>query len=233
MPDRSSPAEVKAAQRACNAFAKREKLSLRPLKVDGKLGPTTKRRIRMCRYFLGVGPGNVGGQKATVTEELLLTLGKPWRRIKGHTRRENMRRRRTANKRKAQRRKAVKASRTKVKGTSPGSPHWSGARYVVEATRYIAAKFGHPITSTKRWPPIGGNTSSWHNTTILNAWADDYGTFNGAQHAQEIRSHWGNHREASGTYEIYLVEMEGRIYRKQTLWAVSGHFDHVHDGAAA
>lgn len=225
---------VRVTQSRLNRFFREEKLSYRPLRVDGKLGPTTRKRIKLARYFLGVGPGNVGGQSAKVTDVLLHALLRPKKRLKGETVRENLRRRRTASKRKARRRKAVKASRSKrTKGTSLGSPHWGGSRYCVERTRFIAAKHGHPVTSTKRWPPVNGNFGSWHNTSILDAWADDYGTFNGAQHAQEIRSFWGNHREASGTYETYLVQFEGRVYVKQTLWAVLGHFNHVHDGARA
>ena len=233
----ASRAEVREFQRAWNAFAKRFGLHYKPLKVDGVAGKLTRIAIKKARYFLGVGARDWRDNETNVTDELLATLRDPFRRIRGYTRIRNLRRRRTASKRRKARVKRWKANqapaRPRLKGTSAGAPHYGGSRYVVEATRPIAVRYGHPITSTKRWPPIGGNYSSWHNTTQLQAWADDYGTFNGAGHAQAIRAYWGNHAEASGTYAMYFVEVDGRIYRKQTLWAVSGHYDHVHDGASA
>ena len=216
-----------------NTFMAWSKLHYRPLRVDGVMGAATRRRIREVRYFIGVGPGHTDGQRDDITDALLSVLPHYKRRMHGETRVENLARRRTAAGRMKRRRKAVKEHKqVHVKGTSAGAPHWGGSVYVVLLTRPIAARYGHPVTSTKRWPPVNGNFGSWHNTSQTQAWADDYGTFNGADHAQAIRSYWGNHAEASGTYAIYFVEVDGRIYRKQTLWAVEGHFNHVHDGAA-
>jgi hypothetical protein len=237
VPNLHARQQTREFQLEWNAFVRRFDLHYKPLKVDGVAGKLTRIAIKKARFFLGVGSSDWRKNSDEVTRELLLTLDDPFRRVRGYGRRENLRRRRTASKRRKariQRWEAQQApDRPHLKGTSPGAPHWGGSVYVVSATRPIATRFGHPITSTKRWPPIGGNMGSWHNSVNQPlAWADDYGTFDGAEHAQAIRTYWGNHAEASGTFAIYLVEVDGRVFRKQTLWAVAGHGDHVHDGAA-
>lgn len=233
-------ARVKEFQRAWIRFesgrAGTQNLHYKDIAADGVRGPATKTAIKKARYFLGVGDRDWRKNSIEITDELLATLANPFRRVKGYTRARNLKRRAVASRRRAARIRRWKAHRPTgkiLKGTTGGSPHWGGARYVVEATRHIARRRGHPVTSTKRWPPIGGNYSSWHNTNQPRAWADDYATYGGAAHAQEIRRHWGNRQGASGTYAIYYVTVDGRIFAKQTLWAVQGHYDHVHDGARA
>jgi hypothetical protein len=45
--------DVRATQKALNAFTRRYLAYVTPLRVDGEDGPATRRRIRDCKYYLG------------------------------------------------------------------------------------------------------------------------------------------------------------------------------------
>jgi hypothetical protein len=44
-------------QRLLNRFVKRWLTGIKPLKVNGKAGAATKRRIKLVKYYLGYGKG--------------------------------------------------------------------------------------------------------------------------------------------------------------------------------
>lgn len=51
-------AQVKALQRAINRFTKKYLLDVTELRVDGELGPATKKRIKFVKYYLGFNERN-------------------------------------------------------------------------------------------------------------------------------------------------------------------------------
>lgn len=65
--------DVKALQRALNAFTKRYLRGVTPLIVDGDKGHATNRRIMTCKYYLGYGEKRDGD----VTSKFLLRLRHP------------------------------------------------------------------------------------------------------------------------------------------------------------
>ena len=54
---RSKKVSVRRLQRLMNRFIKRWLRGIKPLKVNGKTGAATKRRIRLVKYYLGYGKG--------------------------------------------------------------------------------------------------------------------------------------------------------------------------------
>lgn len=229
---------VRWTQVLINRYFRSRKLGYRPLKLDGRMGPTTKRYIRLARYFLGVGPGNVSRQSAEVTDHLINALKAPRARIPGHSSRRHAVRLANARRRQGRRRRKVaaakRAQRRRIRGTSPGHPHWGGSRYVIEETLPVARRYGAPLTSTKRaasHPLSRSNPGSDHNTANVRAYAHDYATWRPGPLSTAIRRHFGNMTSGVGTYAAIYVRRGGRVYRVQTLAGVRGHHDHQHSGA--
>lgn len=147
---------------------------------------------------------------------------------------------RAAKTRKAKRKWAAKREQYKAKVEQlqtpqtgcgdPGSPHWAGAASIVE--REIVPVFerrGVPITSRKRTSTLG-NPSSDHYIGNTTAYAVDAGTYDGADDARAVAASLGFTNYTIGNYNHYFLKRCGRTFRVQILWAVSGHFNHVHVG---
>ena len=117
---------------------------------------------------------------------------------------------------------------------SAGSPHWGGSDDVIRKFGDpVAADFGAPVTSRKRAandPLTIANPSSDHSVLAITASAADYGTFSGSGLAYAIARAFGIAGYSTGNYNGYNVTIDGHVYRVQILWAVSGHFNHVHLG---
>jgi len=97
----------------------------------------------------------------------------------------------------------------------------------------VARKYDAPITSRKRAandPLTLANPGSDHNAAIRTADAIDLGTVDGSPLAFAIAHSLGITGYSTGNYNGYYIERAGNTYRVQILWAVSGHYDHVHVG---
>lgn len=117
---------------------------------------------------------------------------------------------------------------------SYGSPHWGGAEDILDReVDAVASKFGLPMTSAKRAandPLTIANPGSDHSVLAVAASAHDYGTFSGLAFAQAVARALGISGYQAGTYTGYYIERAGATFRVQILWAVEGHFNHVHVG---
>ena len=117
---------------------------------------------------------------------------------------------------------------------SLGAPHWGGAEdYLTQVLDPYVRSLGYTKTSGKRSasdPLSISNPGSDHSTASTNASASDYGTFSGEDLAHKIAAKLGISNYSTGNYNGYYVQIGGRTFRAQILWAVSGHFNHVHVG---
>lgn len=115
-----------------------------------------------------------------------------------------------------------------------GPEHWGGCADIIQQeVDPVAARFGVPETSHKRAandPLTQANPDSDHSVLAVNAYATDYGTFNGAPVAYEMAKELGISGYSIGSYTGHYIQRAGRTFRVQILWAVSGHYNHVHTG---
>lgn len=130
--------------------------------------------------------------------------------------------------------KRIRRERNKRIDTTPGHPHWGGSRAIIEREVLpVAQQFGVPVTSTKRpvsHPLSISNPGSDHNEANTLAYAVDLGTYSGQALAHAIAKALGISNYTTGTYTAHYIVRDGRTYRVQILWGVSGHWDHVHVG---
>lgn len=115
-------------------------------------------------------------------------------------------------------------------GTGP----WAGTKSIAtNEVIPVARRYGVPITSRKRaasHPLSISNPSSDHNAANEDAYAVDFGTYDGSALAYAIAHSLGLSGYTTGNFAGYLIERAGRTFRVQILWAVEGHYDHVHVG---
>jgi hypothetical protein len=111
---------------------------------------------------------------------------------------------------------------------------WAGTKSIaVNEVIPVARRYGVPVTSRKRAaddPLSIANPSSDHNRASRDAYAVDLGTTSGSAVAYAIAYALGISGYSTGNYAAYLIERSGRTFRVQILWAVDGHYDHVHVG---
>jgi hypothetical protein len=113
---------------------------------------------------------------------------------------------------------------------NPGAPDWSGGMSICEREVVpVAARYGIPVTSRKRTSTLG-NPSSDHYTGNVTAYAVDLGTFSGATCAHAIAQALGISGYSTGNYNGYTIYRCDHAFRVQILWAVSGHYNHIHVG---
>jgi hypothetical protein len=111
-----------------------------------------------------------------------------------------------------------------------GYPEWSGGRSICEYEVVpVATRYGVPVTSRKRTTTLG-NPSSDHYVGNTTAYAVDLGTFSGANLAHAIANALGISGYSTGNYNGYYITRCSKRFRVQILWAVSGHYNHVHVG---
>ena len=116
-----------------------------------------------------------------------------------------------------------------------GTGAWGGSMSIVEQEVVVPVygKNGVPVTSRKRAAthPLSIKTpGSDHNMANTTAYAADGGTFNGAETAQDAANALGISGYSTGNYNTYTITRAGKSFQVQILWAVPGHFDHVHTG---
>lgn len=111
---------------------------------------------------------------------------------------------------------------------SPGAPHWGGARDFFDVFIYpLASKMamGADYDDKEFGHAPGGD----HDPTVTVAFAEDFPTFSGAAFANAIGKKFGR-SSSVGTYDFITYKWQGYTWRIQILWAVEGHFNHVHIG---
>jgi hypothetical protein len=149
---------------------------------------------------------------------------------------------RRADKKRGQKTK-LEAAITRVKqaiqdwdppGDEPGTGPWGGSQSVGEVVVVrVAGQFNVWISSRKRSPtdPLSiSNPGSDHNEANTTAYAWDIATFSGVPIAFAVAKALGISGYSTGNYNPYYISRNGLTFRVQILWAVSGHFNHVHVG---
>lgn len=115
-----------------------------------------------------------------------------------------------------------------------GRGSWGGSKSIIDQEVIpVAEKYGAPVTSLKRAaddPLTLANPGSDHSALATTSYAADFGTWDGAPLAFAIAKSLGIGGYSTGNYSNYFINRAGRTFRVQILWAVSGHFDHVHVG---
>jgi hypothetical protein len=124
----------------------------------------------------------------------------------------------------------AKDARRRKSGRGP----WGGTQSIVELEVIpVGQKYGAPVTSLKRaasHPLTIANPSSDHSALATEAYAVDFGTHDGAPIGYAVASALGIRGWTPGSYTGYYIERAGKIFRVQILWAVPGHYDHLHVG---
>lgn len=132
--------------------------------------------------------------------------------------------------------KAVRKLRRLIRRRRPksGTGAWGGTKSIIDREVVpVAKRYGVPTTSRKRaanHPLTIANPSSDHSALASTAYAIDFGTYSGAALAHSIANALGIRAYSTGNYAPHYIERAGRRFRVQILWAVSGHYDHVHVG---
>ena len=115
-------------------------------------------------------------------------------------------------------------------GTGP----WGGSKSIItNEVLPVARRYGVPVTSRKRpasHPLTIANPSSDHSALATTAYAVDLGTTSGSALAYAIAHALGISNYSTGNYVGHYIQRNGQAFRVQILWAVSGHYDHVHVG---
>lgn len=129
--------------------------------------------------------------------------------------------------------KAIAAGASAIVVT-PGPSHWSGSDDIIRnEADPVAVRYGFSVTSRKRPasdPLSKANPGSDHNEANVTASAADYGTYSGATFAHAVAAALGITNYSTGNYNGYYIRRGNHVWRVQILWAVEGHYDHVHVG---
>jgi hypothetical protein len=121
---------------------------------------------------------------------------------------------------------------------APGPHAWGGSGTIIDlfVTPFMLKQPGiERISSRKRaptHPESVKNPSSDHNEANTLACAGDYPTTSGEAAARALAAAMGNPGWRPGSYDTFNVQVGGHRFRVQILWAVEGHWDHVHCGVS-
>ena len=204
--------EVRSLQKRLNAFFDNAKLRHTPIKVDGEVGPSTRARVQLAKYYLGY----KGNTTSAINNQFLWRLRNPSKTTAFYQVSK------ADVKRGAQRR----AARRKALRTPKWSWLWGGSRGVVNEV--ISVVNGRvPITSRKRWATFG-NPGSDHHMSQRSADAVDFATANNYALAREIARKLGG--SWSGDYDSFYITRKGRRYRVQIIAGTHGTGPHLHVG---
>ena len=115
-----------------------------------------------------------------------------------------------------------------------GTGAWGGSKSIItNEVLPVARRYEVPVTSRKRaanHPLTIANPSSDHSVLSTDSYAADFGTYEGSALAFAIAHALGISGYTTGNYAGYSIERAGSTFRVQILWAVEGHYDHVHVG---
>lgn len=126
--------------------------------------------------------------------------------------------------------------RAVARGPKSGTGSWGGSKSIIDREAVpVAKRYGAPVTSRKRpanHPLTISNPSSDHSVLATSAYAADFGfgTYDGSPLAYAIAHALGISGYSTGNYNGYTITRAGKQFRVQILWAVEGHYDHVHIG---
>ena len=130
-------------------------------------------------------------------------------------------------------RRLIEKAKARLRRQSGRGP-WGGSKSIIDREVIpVAKKYGLPVTSRKRaatHPLSIANPGSDHNSANRTAYAADFGTWDGAPAGHGIAHALGIQGWQPGFYEGHYIERSGRMFRVQILWAVPGHYDHLHVG---
>jgi hypothetical protein len=130
-------------------------------------------------------------------------------------------------------RRLIKKAKARLRRQSGRGP-WGGSKSIVDLEVIpVATKYGAPVTSLKRsatHPLTIANPSSDHSALAKEAYAADFGTIDGAPIGHAVAAALGIRGWQAGSYAGHYIERAGKIFRVQILWAVPGHYDHLHVG---
>ena len=130
-------------------------------------------------------------------------------------------------------RKLIERAKARLRRQS-GRGAYAGSKSIIDLEVIpVATRFGAPVTSLKRaadHPLSLANPSSDHNEVNTTAYAADFGTIDGAPIGYAVAKALGIQGWAPGSYTGFYIERAGAMFRVQILWAVPGHFDHLHVG---
>lgn len=125
-----------------------------------------------------------------------------------------------------------------IRSVAPGPRHWGGSADLFgQFITPFMKRRGLTTSSKKRTPEhnaaIGGSPTSDHLTTATFAFAVDYPTFSGDDDARALATALGIEGFMTGSYDHHQIQVDGYAFSVQILWAVPGHYDHVHVGVEA
>lgn len=127
----------------------------------------------------------------------------------------------------------IERVRARLRRQSGRGP-WGGSQSIIDLEVIpVATEYGAPVTSLKRaanHPLSLANPSSDHNAANTTAYAADFGTIDGAPIGYAVAKALGIQGWAPGSYTGFYIERAGAMFRVQILWAVPGHYDHLHVG---
>lgn len=112
---------------------------------------------------------------------------------------------------------------------------WGGSKSVIDQMiTPVLKEFDLSPGSQKRTPAendsVGGSSTSDHLTTQTKSYATDYPTASGEQAARALAKRLGINGYNVGNFDRYPLTVDGVKFSVQILWAVEGHFDHIHVG---
>lgn len=117
-----------------------------------------------------------------------------------------------------------------ITDTSPGEPAWGGTAAVFEQfINPFMKKYGLSGTFKRNYNTVSNGLSDHYTGSTL-AYAGDYGTGDGAEAANALGRAMGRGSDSVGTYDRFPITVSGITFSAQILWAVEGHYDHVHVG---
>lgn len=130
-------------------------------------------------------------------------------------------------------RRLLERAKKRLRRRSGRGP-WEGTKSIIDQEVIpVAKKYGAPVTSTKRaadHPLTIANPGSDHSALATNAYAADFGTWDGAPIGFAVAKELGIQGWTPGSYTGHYIERAGRVFRVQILWGVPGHHDHLHVG---
>lgn len=108
---------------------------------------------------------------------------------------------------------------------------WGGTQTIFEQliTPYMKKQGLSPGSQKRSYDTVDPGMSD-HYVGCKTCYATDYPTTNGAKIANSLARSLGISGYSVGNYVRHDIVVDGKAYSVQILWAVPGHYDHVHVG---
>lgn len=116
-------------------------------------------------------------------------------------------------------------------GDIPDDDRWGGTQIIFEKfINPFMEKEGLKKHSHKRAYDTVEPGMSDHYIGAKKSYAGDYPTYNGGPIALKFAERIGWKSYRNGTFDRVIIQVGNRKFTLQLLWAVKGHFDHIHVG---